>query len=260
MLALIAHRGYIWRAAMHDFRNRYAGTTVGFMWNVIHPLAMILLFTVIFSTLMPISFESGGTRYPFVLYLCCGLLPWLAFADCVGRTTSAFVDNAPFLKRLPLPEQVFVAKTALSSGLNLALYYVILIVLSILAGHFPQLEWIFIAPIGIALILFGYGIGLALSVLNTFFRDVAQFVQVALQIALWAAPITYVEAAVPEWTHPLLKLNPFYWFLAGFREAFLYDRPPSGSAVIGMTAWTVTAIVIGNGVARRLGDEMRDVL
>ena len=130
-MVLIAHRGYIWRAAVHDFRHRYAGTSVGFMWNVIHPLALIVLFTVIFSTLMPISFESDGTHFPFVLYLCCGLLPWLAFADCVGRTTSAFVDNASFLKRLPLPEQVFVAKTALSSGLNLALYYVILIVMSI---------------------------------------------------------------------------------------------------------------------------------
>jgi lipopolysaccharide transport system permease protein len=259
-MVLIAHRGYIWRAAVHDFRHRYAGTSVGFMWNVIHPLALIILFTVIFSTLMPISFESGGTHFPFVLYLCCGLLPWLAFADCVGRTTSAFVDNASFLKRLPLPEQVFVAKTALSSGLNLALYYVILIVLSIVTGHFPHIAWVFILPIGIALILFGYGIGLALSVLNTFFRDVLQFVQVVLQIALWMAPITYVESAVPEWTHALLKMNPFYWFLTGLREAFLYGRPPSASTVIGMTAWTVAAILIGNAVARRLGDEMRDVL
>src|SRR3954452_13647317 len=100
VVPLLKYRRLIWQHAIADLRHRYAGTGLGVVWNLLHPLALIAIYSVVFSTVLQ-SRVAGPDNHPipYPLYLCAGLLPWLAFAECVTRGTSAFAENAAYLKK-----------------------------------------------------------------------------------------------------------------------------------------------------------------
>src|SRR5678816_440930 len=93
IINLYKHRGYIWRTALAEVRTRYAGAGLGALWNLLQPLSMILIFTAIFTRLMPGADVLGA---PYPVYLCAGLLPWSAFGECINRGTFAFITNAVY--------------------------------------------------------------------------------------------------------------------------------------------------------------------
>ena len=90
MHALWRYRAFIWEGALHDLRHRYAGSTLGVFWNVLTPLAMLVLYTLVFTIVIPAgSFRSTLAGGSFALYLASGFLPWVAFVDSVSRGANA---------------------------------------------------------------------------------------------------------------------------------------------------------------------------
>ncbi len=195
------YRGFIVRNAMSDMRHRYAGSAAGVAWNVINPLAQIVIYSLVFSQIMVVRMPDGRTGAAFALYLCAGLLPWAAFSECILRGTNAFIENAPYLKKLPIPEQVFVAQNAVSATLFLGISMALLALVIIASGSSPSVAWL-----GVPLVLllfqgFGFGLGLIFSTLNVFLRDIGQVLTIALQLWMWLTPIVYVEDD-PSGTRP----------------------------------------------------------
>src|SRR5579862_3918608 len=93
---LLRYRQMIWQNALADVRHRYAGTSLGVVWNVLHPLAMIGIYSIIFSQVMKPRLPGAAGRFGFTLYLCSGFLPWLAFTESITRGTSAFTERHLF--------------------------------------------------------------------------------------------------------------------------------------------------------------------
>src|SRR5688500_10574394 len=182
LTGLFQYRGFIWQHALAELRHRYAGTGLGVVWNVLHPLALIAVFSVVFTSVFRVQDVEG--RAPYILYLCAGLLPWLAFSECVTRGCHAFTDNATYLKKLPIPEQVFVAQSAASATMGLAISFSLLMAVSLALGQRPTWHWVLVPVPLVALQLLGFATGLLCGTLNVFFRDVGQLVSVALQIAM----------------------------------------------------------------------------
>src|SRR5437764_9325694 len=139
---LLGHRRYVWQAAVAELRHRYAGTGLGVIWNIVHPLALIAVYSIVFTTLMKGRVPGQDSRFGYVLYLCSGLLPWLALADCVTRGCNAFAENATYLRKLPVPEQVFVAKSAVASTLGLAISFGLLLLVAPALGLAPGWTWL----------------------------------------------------------------------------------------------------------------------
>lgn len=259
---LVRHRGYIWRTAWGEVRTRYAGSGLGALWNVIQPLSLILIFTLVFGGLMPARAlqAADGRPVPYVVYLCAAMLPWSALADCVTRGTHAFVHHAAYLRKLPIPEQVFAAQTALASLIGLTIAFTLLVVVALAVGHPPSWRWLLVPAPMLMLVGFGFGVGLALGTLNAFIRDVGQGVPIVLGVAFWLYPIVYVEETLPPGLRSALAYNPVAPFLSAIRDLFVWDRlPPAGSWAM-MTLWTGLAIAGGMLVLRRLRGELRDVL
>ena len=136
------YRRFIVRNALNDARHRYAGSAVGVAWNVINPLAQILIYSVVFSQIMAVRVPGAGTGAGFALYLCAGLLPWAAFSECILRGANAFIENAPYLKKLPIPEQVFVAQNAVAATLFLGISMTLLGVVTVVTGSALSLAWL----------------------------------------------------------------------------------------------------------------------
>ncbi len=256
IINLYRHRSYIWRTAWSDVRNRYAGAGLGAVWNILQPLTMILIFTIVFSSVL----KQATLKVPYAVYLCSAMLPWNAFAECVNRGTQAFVTNAPYLRKLPIPEQVFVAQTALSSAFGLAISYVVLVVFAICLGHMPSWHWLLL-PIPMTLLMgVAFGIGMALGTLNAFIRDVGQIVPVLLQVGCWLCPIVYLRSNLPPEIQGWVPYNPLYPFLQGIRDLFIDRAIPSADMWLQMLGWTILSAGLGYFVLRRLRPELRDVI
>jgi lipopolysaccharide transport system permease protein len=254
------YRKFIWQSAWRDLRHRYAGSSMGFLWNVITPLFQIVLYTLVFSQLMAIRIANLPSGFGFAIYLCAGLIPWIGFSETVGRCTNSFVENATYLRKLAIPEQVFVAQNAGSSFLSLMLGMTLLIVICCLLGHYPAWSWICLPFVLILLQGFGFGLGLFLGVLNAFFRDISQVIGLFLQLWFWATPIVYTEDILPAWITKFLYFNPAYPFIHSLHTVMVNKAWPAATAWTSMLCWAFGLPLLGYLVLRKLRRELRDVL
>jgi ABC-type polysaccharide/polyol phosphate export permease len=262
---LYRYRSFIWTNAVGELRHRYAGTNLGVVWNVLHPLALIAVYGVVFTQVFartqlqrPIPGVSDAVS--FLLYLTSALLPWLAFAECVTRGCNAFSDNAAYLKKLPIPEQVFVAQSAAAATLGLVISFSLLLALSLALGLRPRVEWLLLPLPLLAFQILGFGIGLLCGTLNVFFRDVGQLVAVILQLALWTVPVVYPKEILPSWVQSALLWHPLYPPIAGIRELFLYGQIPPAPIWTGMIVWPAVVCALAALAFRALRTEIRDLL
>jgi len=257
---LYYHRKYIWQNAWGDLRYRYAGSAMGAIWNIVIPLAQILVFTVIFTQIMSIRLPGLTSQFAFPLYLCSGFLPWIAFSECVLRGANSFLENAHYLKKMPIPEQVFVAQTAMSATLSLFISLGLLFILALIMGSWPTWLWLFLPLVAILFQGFGFGLGLLFATLNVFFRDIGQVLGILVQIWMWMTPVVYPETIIPEGLRLFIKFNPAYPFIHVMREVFLYDRLPALWMWWAMAGWAFGVPALAYLVLRKLRPEIRDVL
>jgi lipopolysaccharide transport system permease protein len=262
MLAdLFQYRRYIRQNAVRDIRHRYAGTGLGFFWHVISPFMQILIYWIVFSRIMPVSIpEMDGVPGAYAVYLSSMLLPWVSFSDALSRGTGSFLENAAYLKRLPIPGHIFVATSVATATIQLGISLVILIIFSMALGWHPGWTWLLLPVVCVMLQVMGFGIGLLLGTLNVFFRDVAQFLTVFVQIWMWSVPIVYTETILPKAYRAILPFNPPYVFFLTIRDVFVQKILPPAWVWPAMAGWIVLFVAIGLFVFRGLRAEVRDVL
>lgn len=257
---LYKHRVYIARTAWRDVRHRHVGSAAGAAWNILRPVALIAIFTIVFSQIMTGRDVGGFSGIRFTLYLCAALLPWAAFSEVLGRGTLALVGSAVYLRKLAIDEEVYIAQATISSAISLVISMVLLVALSLALGHGPLLTWLLV-PIPTALfLLFGMGLGMAFGTLFVFVRDIRQIVDIALLIGFWTVPIVYDPAIVPDWFRATFPFNPAYPFIQAIRDLFLDGRVPTWDAWALMSTWAVGACMLGRFVLARLRPEIRDNL
>ncbi len=258
--SLVRYRSFIWRHAAADLRHRYAGTGLGLAWNVVHPLATIAIYSAVFTTVFRGPAPSGGGRLPYTFYLCSGFFPWVAFSDCVTRGTAAFVANAAYLKKLPIPEPVFVAQAAAASTLSLGLNVALLLAVAGALGYRSAWTWLLLPVPLLALQSLGFGLGLLLGTLNVFFRDVGEWVGIGLQLTFWTVPIVYRLDREPPWLATALAWHPLAPALSAVRSLFLDRAVPPPTAWLAMFTWPLAAAALAYAVLAKLRPEIRDVI
>jgi len=142
------------------------------------------------------------------------------------RGTNAFQENAAYLKKLPIPEQIFVAKSALSSTISLFIAIILLVLVSLVLGLRPSLTWLAVVLVLILFQGFGFGLGLIFGSINVFIKDMSQVLPILLQLWMWCLPIVYVEEIIPNAFQKIMLFNPAYPFIASLHRCFLYGEWP----------------------------------
>lgn len=258
--ALYRHRGYIARTAWRDVRHRHVGSAAGAAWNILRPLALIGVFTIVFSEIMQSRGAGEFTGVRFTLYLCSALLPWAAFAETLSRGTHALAGSAAYLRKLAIDEEVFVAQPVVSGAISLAISMGLLLLLSLGLSHGPMWTWLLLPlPLGLLLTM-GYGLGLLFGTLFVFVRDVRQIVEIAVHIGFWTVPIVYDPAMVPEWFQATFAFNPVFPYLEATRDLFLHGRLPGWEQWALMLMWPLITCGMGQFVLTKLRGEVRDNL
>lgn len=253
---LYKYRRYIQHNAWHELRYRYAGTSMGILWNLISPLCEILIYTVVFSVLF--SKEVRGNSY--ALYITSGILPWRAFAETISQGSSAFSQNSIYLRRLAIPTEIFVAKVALTSLLLLYIYLGLVLPISIIFSEHVGWGVLFLPIIALLLQGLAFGMGLALANLQTLFPDIKQVLQFLLPMWSWTMPIYYPDTIIPKNNLYWLYLNPPYAFIESTRNLILENQIPSINVWVIMVAWICFFMWLGATVNRQLQNEVRDTI
>lgn len=219
---LVRARPLLWLLVQREFRARYAGSTLGVLWNLIHPVVLVAVYVVVFSRIM--GAKLGGGTGAYVVHLCAGIVPWLFFQEVLTRSTAALVDNASFLKKMAVPDEILYLGVFVTS---LMTHLVSLTALAVLLGIFGDAgllqsvaRAIYAVPVMLALGALALGLGMVLSVMNLLVRDVGQMVGIGLQFAFWSLPIVYIPGALPELARRVIEYNPLLPFVSLVQRIF----------------------------------------
>jgi len=216
----------LWHLVRQDFVDRYSGSSLGMVWMLITPLMQILVFTLIFGKLIGPRIPGTDSIYAYGLYLVSGILPWIAFANTVGRTTGVFLEKAGILTKIPVRLSLVAFHIAVAEAVTLvAVLALFLAVMVFLFGTPPATAMY--APL---LIVFqqaiAFTLGLIAAILTVFLRDTKEFVGVALFLWFWMTPIVYLIGDVPLIMQAIQPYNPAYWFVEAWHQILVYRQTP----------------------------------
>ena len=211
------YRELFYFLAWRDILVRYKQTVIGIAWTLIRPLITLIVFTLVFGKLAGLG--AGGTPYALVVF--CGLLPWMFFANSFYEAANSLMDNTSLITKVYFPRVIIPASAVIVSLVELVLSSTILLALFVLYRHWP--DWrMLLLPLFVALAFAAaIGAGLLLAALNVKYRDFRYVTPFIVQVGLYASPVGFTSALVPERWRLLFYLNPMVGVIDGFRWSVL---------------------------------------
>ena len=267
LAALVLARS-VWRARAvvralvgRELRARYVGSTLGVVWSLAHPLLQLATFTFVFATVLKVrATPADGGDVPFVLYLACGLFPWLAVQEGILRSTTCVVENPSLVKRVVFPVETLPVQLVLTATIHQLIATSALVLLMAALGFPPRLSLLAFPALLAAQCLLTIGLGWAAAALHVLFRDTAQMLGVLLPIWFYLTPVIYPYHLVPAFLQPLLALNPLTPLVEGYRDVMLYGRMPAAGGSIWLASTSVLVFVAGAAIFQRARGELADLV
>lgn len=245
----------LWRArsllaafTRNELRVRYVGSSVGVFWAVLTPMLELLTYTFVFHTLLSVSFHPEGTTGHYVLFLFCGMLAWAGFADGITRCTQCIAEHAHLVRKLNFPAIVLPAHLVLSTLVNQAFRLVILLTGMVLIGDGWSWHILVALPFFLVQAAFTLGVGLFLSTLNVYFRDMGHWVNAALMIGMFVTPVFYPASAYPKQFVLLLYPNPMAQLIGIYQSLLLNQQVPAVPSMMYAAVSAALALVVGASV------------
>lgn len=254
--ALWAYRRFVWSSVLRDFNARYRESLFGAFWAVANPLAMIIIYTVVFGRLMrPTLADHQNVPFAFSIFLCAGALTWNLFAEILNGLNGVFLAHSNVIKKANFPRICLPAIVVTTALINFVIVMALYLGFLAIIGHWPGWPLFGILPLLALQVLFALGLGVFLGTLNVFFRDVGQFTGIALQFWFWLTPIVYTAASLPIAIQEYMTLNPMASLMIGYQTIFLEQRWPDWFSLWPLLLATIISLVLGaNLFLRRVGE------
>lgn len=244
-----------------DLRGRYVGSALGTFWSVAQPLLQLATYTFVFATVMQVKVAAaGGTDVPFVLYLACGLFPWLAIQEAILRSATCLVDNPTLVKRVIFPVEVLPVQLACGAVVHQLIATALLLILMAALGFLPQPSLVVLPFLVLVQLVFAIGIGWVVAASHVLFRDTAQALGVLLPVWFYLTPILYPQHLVPPFLQPVLALNPLTPLVQAYRDVLLYGVVPSGAVALQLVGTALVAFAVGGVIFSRARGEFADLV
>ncbi|MFZ5580739.1 MAG: ABC transporter permease [Pseudomonadota bacterium] len=253
------HTSLFWLWLKRDIKSRYAGSFIGLLWAILGPLLTIAMFYVLFAHIFKVRIPELASDTGFLYHLLAGMLPWLAIAEGLSRSTGVLVAHEQFLQKQAFPIGVLPATTVMAALLPQLIGSLLFIALLIGAGLFHPDALIALPFLLAAQIAMTLGLGMALSIFAVHLRDLMHAVPISMQFLLYATPILYPLSMVPAEYHHLYLLNPFACLTLAYQAAFL-QTPIEGVFLLGLAAWSIVLGAGGYTLFRLLKPTVGEVL
>lgn len=257
---LYRYRGFISGSVKREFQIRYQTSMIGIAWLVIQPLAMILVYTLVFSQLMRSRLPGAENTLNYSIYVCTGILTWSFLSEMLMRGQTLFLDNANLLKKLNFPRICLPVILTFSATLNFLLAFSLFVLFLLFSGHFPGWPVLSFFPVFFLQMAFALGLAVTLGLLNVFFRDVGQFTILILQFWFWLTPVVYSVDILPTTVKPWLLLNPMLGIIQAYQSIFVEASWPEWSSLYSALICAIFFCLYAMFLFRRHSAEMVDEL
>jgi len=254
-------RGLIYELVKRDYKSRHMGSMLGFIWTIAQPLVMMLIMWFVFV----FGLKAGRTaaEVPFILYFFPAQIAWTFFSESWSSSTGVILEYSFLVKKINFRLSILPIVKILSAMINHAALIVFLVVVLFINGYYPDIFWlqfIYYLFCTVSLVL---GLSWITSAMNVFWRDIGFIISIALQFGFWLTPIFWQTNLLPEKFLPFIRLNPAYYIVQGYRDAFIYHKWFwQGDIFLTFQFWAVAAVflMLGMIVFRRLRPHFADVI
>ena len=234
-----------WTLALLEFRLKFFGSVLGYVWQLMKPLMLFSVLYVVFTEFVRVG--GDVEHYPAILLM--GIVIYTFYSEATAGSVMSVLDRENLVRKIHFPRLVIPLAVVLTSCLNFLLNFAAVLVFFLIQGVEVRVSWLEIVPLVLALAALCSGIAMALSALYVRYRDVSPIWDVALPIAFYGTPILYPIEAIPEENlRHLMMCNPLAVIVQQARHALIDADAPSAAAAIGGTPRLLIPLAILVGV------------
>lgn len=209
-----------------DFKVRYQGSALGYLWSLLKPLFLFAILYVVFTYIIPL----GKDVEHFPVYLLLGIVLWNFFTEATMIGASSVVARGDLIRKISIPRYLVVLASSLSALINLGLSLIVVFIFALLNGVAPSVNWLLIIPLVFELYIFALGASFILSAAYVRFRDITYIWEIILQAGFYASAIIFPLSMVPVEYQKWFFLNPIVQIVQDARHAIATDTA--------VTVWT----------------------
>ena len=247
--AIYQYEFLISQLVIRDFKSKYKRSILGVFWSFLNPLLTMTVQFLVFSTF----FSNDTKNYP--LYLLSGVVCFSFFSECTTMCLSSISGNSRLITKVYIPKYIFPLARTISSAINLGISLVPLLLACLVLGSVLKPQAVLFFYFLACLIVFSLGVGLFLSALMVFFRDIQFLWTVLTQIWMYATPIFYPAEIIPERFKFIVRLNPLYHFIGNARTCLISGISPEPRAYIFCLLFALVALAIGAYTFKKTQDK-----
>lgn len=218
--------------AVTDFKLRFFGSALGYVWTLMKPLLLFGVLYFVFTEV--VRFGDEVQHYP--VYLLASIVLFTFFSETTGRGVTSLIERENLLRKVRFPRLAIPLAVALHALFNLGLNLIVVFVFVLASGIEPRLSWLELVPLIALLVMFSTGVTMLLSALYVRYRDMQPIWEVALQMLFYASPVIYVVATLPDNIEREAMASPLAAILTQMRHALIDPNAPTAAEAIGGTA------------------------
>jgi len=224
---LFRYRSLIQSLVARELKARYRGSALGFIWSFVNPLLLLLIYSFVFTTVMPNTTE--GVQ-PYQLFMFCGILPWTWFSSSLSEAANSLIAGGNLIKKVLFPAEVLPLVSVLTNMVHFFLGLPILVAFLVIYHQYPlpvNLLWF---PVAVIIqLLFTSALALLLAALAVHFRDIKDILANLLTLWFFATPIIYpwFQPSVQQF-HLFFDINPFTHLAVSYQEILFFNKGPVG--------------------------------
>ena len=254
--ALWGSRDIIYTLAERDLRAQYKQATLGLLWALIFPLAMLGIFTIIFSR----TSSNGVPGIPYPLFAYTGILCWTFFSGSFGNGGTSLLTNNALMSKTQFPRECFPLESILVTAVNSVLAWIPLLLLFVIYRFVPHLTTVWVPLLILIELAFTVGITIAVSALIIQIRDIAQVLPIVIMLGLFATPVIWQFKKIPpKWQLVYGFINPLGPVIDDIRRTMLQGLNPVPGPLLAGIAGAVFYLAVGYRIFKRYEVNFADI-
>lgn len=254
-----SNRRLIINLSKNDFKTKFSGSYLGITWAFVQPIVIVIIYWFVFQ----VGFKSAPMNdFPFVLWLIAGIVPWFFFNEALLNATNSFLEYSYLVKKVVFKVSILPIVKVVSAFYVHLFFIVFANIVYIVYGNMPSIYMVQAIYYSICTFMLVLSISYITSSIVIFFKDLGQIVSILLQFGMWMTPIMYSYEMIPVKFRWILKINPMYYIVEGYRDTFIrkvwfWNRY---NQTIYFWAITISIFAIGVIIFKKLKPHFSDVL
>jgi lipopolysaccharide transport system permease protein len=241
----IKHRELIWSFTKRELIGRYRGSFLGLLWSFVNPLFLLMVYTVVFSKMLQVRFDDSSSPLLYGVYLLCGMIPWLAFSETLGKSATLVTGQVNLVKKTVFPLEILSVVSVLTGFIHSLFGMGILIAALAFAQKGIPSTILFLPVVMMAQLLLTVGLSWFLASIGVFIRDTAEVMRLLLTPWMLLTPILYPMEMIPERFRDLMYLNPMTVIVSGYRQTLLEGQVPDWAPLLGVILFGAAFAALG---------------